>query len=173
MGRRWGRCDKSVAAGVGFAPTSRASRARPLLEQPAYGSAPASRTLRCPGQSRAEGPPSNALKIWCPAKESNPPRQFTRLLHCHCASRAIGVTGGTCIHFNHLHRMAPRLLRLRPHLYRLTPASGVAGRICTDMVLLCRQAPRYSATATNWHRRSRIELSCAALESASFTRTRR
>src|SRR5258708_39364313 len=55
--------DEPMAAGVGFAPTSRASRARPLLEQPANRSAPASRTLRYSGQSRAEGRPQTRQKL--------------------------------------------------------------------------------------------------------------
>jgi hypothetical protein len=136
-----------MAAGVGFAPTSRASRARPLLEQPANGSAPSCRPRFSCFRGRRLSWWTSAPE-WCPVKESNPRRPLTRRLHGPRADRAIGVTGGTCIHFNHLHRMAPRLLRLRPHSYRLTPASGVAGRIWTDMFLLCRQVPRYSATAT-------------------------
>lgn len=32
---------------------------------------------------------------WCPAEESDPDQKFTKLLHCHCASRAWGGKRGS------------------------------------------------------------------------------
>jgi hypothetical protein len=161
---RVARCD--LAAGVGIAPTSRASKTRSLLEQPAIGCGPGNRT------------PIVAFRARCPAIE----RGRMRLVPAGWNRTSVGRLQGGCPATERCRRIgvvygdrtrhgavtARRVLQFT----KTTIENGGASRTRTGIIPLCRRAPSLSDHRTvipeNWRRRRRIERSFAGLESALF-----
>ena len=79
-----------MAAGVGFAPTSRASKARSLLEQPAMLAAGVRIELTFTGSEPVSFTRTTRIKTGACTVDSNPDRRLTRALHSLCAMQAWG-----------------------------------------------------------------------------------
>ena len=123
------------------------------------------RVERCAARVRAEREDRlETRQNWCPAEGSNPDQKFTKLLHCHCASRA-GVDTRCCPEIYAVTKRRPAVERYPPSEWSRAPESNRTER-------LCRPRHSRSSIATCWHAPKDLNPDCGGWSSECCHYTR-